>query len=83
MVAALSWDAAAGLVGVDRGGAVHHSGDRGATWQPAGKLPGRPQALLATAAEWYVAAEDEAGTTAIYRSPDAGRNWEVHYRDPR
>lgn len=78
-----SWTAAAGLVGVTEDGAVHHSPDAGATWAPAGQLPGSPQALLATATAWYAAAADEGGTTGIYRSSDAGRNWELYYRDPQ
>ena len=77
-----SWDAAAGLVGVTDGGAVHHSLDAGTTWVPAGQVPGSPQAVLASAKSWYAAAADEGGTTGIYRSNDAGRNWELYYRDP-
>jgi hypothetical protein len=78
-----SWTAAAGLVGVTEDGAVHHSSDAGATWAPAGQLPGSPQAVLATTKAWYAAAADEGGTTGIYRSNDAGRNWELYYRDPQ
>ena len=79
----LSWTAAAGLVGVTEDGAVHHSSDGGATWAAAGQLPGSPQAVLATAKAWYAAAADKGGTTGIYRSDDAGRNWELYYRDPQ
>jgi hypothetical protein len=78
----LSWDAGAGLVGVTEDGAVHRSPDGGASWNPAGRLPGSPQALLVTGGEWYAAAADPGGATGIYRSNDAGRNWELHYRDP-
>jgi hypothetical protein len=46
-----------------------------------GQLPGSPE--LATPAEWYAAAKDGDGTTGIYRSADAGRNWELYYRDRR
>ena len=81
-IAVLSWDAGAGLVGITEDGAVHHSPDAGATWSPAGQLPGSPQAVLATVNAWYAAAADEGSTTGIYRSDDAGRNWELHYRDP-
>lgn len=81
VLATVSWDGTAGLVGVDQGGAVHHSVDRGATWQRAGQLFGAPEALLATRAAWYAAAKDDEGTTTIYRSTDAGRNWELYYRD--
>lgn len=79
----LSWDATAGLVGAAPGGTIHHSADAGATWQRAGQLPGEPEALLATAAEWYAAAEESEGTTGIYRSADSGKNWELYYRDRR
>jgi hypothetical protein len=81
-VVVFSWDAGAGLVGVTDNGAVHRSRDAGATWTPAGQLSGSPQALLATTETWYAAAADEGGTTGIYRSHDAGRNWELYYRDP-
>jgi hypothetical protein len=76
-----SWNAPAGLVGITEDGAVHRSADGGATWVPTGRLPGSPQALLATAEAWYAAAADEGGTTGIYRSDDAGRNWNLHHRD--
>jgi hypothetical protein len=82
-VAVLSWDTGAGLVGITEDGAVHHSPGGGATWAPAGELSGSPQALLATTKAWYAAAADEGGTTGIYRSNDAGRNWELYYRDPQ
>ena len=79
----LSWDAAAGLVGADPGGTIQHSADAGATWQRVGQLPGAPEALLATPAEWYAAVEVGEATTAIYRSTDSGRNWGLYYRDLR
>jgi hypothetical protein len=81
-LAVLSWDRSAGLVGATAGGDVHRSGDGGATWTTAGRLPGPPQALLATATTWYAAA-DENGPTGIYRSDDSGRTWSLHYRDAR
>jgi hypothetical protein len=77
----LSWHAGPGLVGATDDGAVHHSRDAGGTWAVAGQLPGSPQALVATAEAWYVAAADEGGTTGIYRSSDSGRSWELFYRD--
>jgi hypothetical protein len=83
MLLVLSWDAGAGLVGVTEDGAVHRSPDAGGTWSHVGQLPGSPQALLATAEVWYAAAADPGGTTGIYRSNDAGRNWELYYRDER
>ena len=79
----LSWDATAGLVGAAPDGTVHRSADAGATWQRVGQLPGAPEALLATPAEWYAAAQESEGTTGIYRSTDGGRNWTLFYRDRR
>jgi photosystem II stability/assembly factor-like uncharacterized protein len=81
VLSALSWDAAAGLVGAGPDGAIHRSAHAGASWAPAGQLPGDPQALLATAQAWYAAAHDEDGSTGIYRSADAGRTWDLYYRD--
>ena len=83
LLVVFSWTAAAGLVGVTEDGAVHHSSDAGASWVAAGQLPGSPQAVQAAAEAWYAAAADEGGTTGIYRSSDAGRNWELYYRDPQ
>jgi hypothetical protein len=83
MLLVLSWDAGAGLVGVTEDGAVHRSPDAGGIWSHVGQLAGSPQALLATAEVWYAAAADPGGTTGIYRSNDAGRNWELYYRDER
>ena len=82
MLLVFSWEPGVGLVGVTEDGAVHHSPDAGATWALAGQLPGSPQALLTTAQAWYAAAADQGGTTGIFRSNDAGRNWELYYRDP-
>ena len=79
-LAVLSWDRRGGLVGATPEGDAHRSSDRGATWTAAGRLPGSPQALLATATTWYAAAH-ENGTTGIYRSDDSGRTWSLHYRD--
>lgn len=77
---ALSWDKASGLVGADADGVVHRSTDGGASWSRAGRVPGAPQALLATADSFYAAADAE-GTTGIYRSTDEGRTWRLRYRD--
>jgi photosystem II stability/assembly factor-like uncharacterized protein len=78
---ALSWDATAGFVGAGPDGAIHRSPDGGATWTAAGRLPGAPQALLVRTQAWYGAAHDEDGTTGIYRSTDAGKTWDLYYRD--
>jgi hypothetical protein len=77
---ALSWDQAAGLFGADDDGNVHRSTDGGASWVAAGRLPGFPQAFLATADSLY-AAVDVDGTTGIYRSTDSGRTWALRYSD--
>jgi photosystem II stability/assembly factor-like uncharacterized protein len=81
LLSVLSWDAAAGLVGAGPDGTIHRSADAGASWAPGGRLPGDPQALLSTAQAWYAAAHDEDGTTGIYRSTNAGRTWDLYYRD--
>lgn len=76
---ALSWDGDAGLWGADPTGAVWHLA--GTDWTEAGRLPGEPQALLATPDALYAAAHDVEGVTAIYRSTDDGQTWVVRYRD--
>ncbi|MGH9893476.1 MAG: F510_1955 family glycosylhydrolase, partial [bacterium] len=60
--------------------AVHRSTDGGASWVPAGRLPGSPEAFLATPDSLYAAVEVD-GATGIYRSTDAGRTWDLRYRD--
>jgi photosystem II stability/assembly factor-like uncharacterized protein len=76
----LSWDTTSGLVGADIDGTVHRSTDSGRSWSQHGRLPGRPQAFLATADVLYAAAEDD-GRTGIYRSTAEGRTWRLRYRD--
>lgn len=73
----LSWDADAGLWGVDSNGAVHVR--RGSSWEERGDLPGPPQAFLATATELYAAASD-GERTGIYVSDD-GQSWQLRYAD--
>jgi hypothetical protein len=79
-LAVLSWDRTVGLAGATPAGDVHRSRDRGTTWTAAGRLPGPPQALLATATTWYAAA-DAHGATGIYRSVNKGGTWSLYYRD--
>lgn len=81
LLAALSWDASAGLVGAGTDGRLHRSADGGASWQASGRLPGEPQALLASGDTFFAAAADRQGTTGIYRSTDGGRTWKLYYRD--
>ena len=77
----VAWNTDGEMWGVEANGAVHHSGD-GTTWRPAGELPGEPQALAVAGHDLYVAAHDADGRTAIYRSNDRGRTWQLRYRDP-
>ena len=81
LLVVLSWDVTAGLVGAGTDGALHRSDDGGVSWQASGRLPGEPQALLATGDAFYVAAADREGITGIYRSTDGGRTWRLFYRD--
>ena len=76
----VSWDADAGLWGAERGGAVWHRASSG--WEQAGEVPGATQAFLATADALYAAAHDADDRTAIYRSTDDGRTWDLRYRAP-
>jgi len=75
----VSWDADAGLWGAERGGAVWHRSTSG--WERAGEVPGASQAFLATADALYAAVHDADDRTAIYRSTDDGRTWDLRYRD--
>lgn len=76
----MSWHPDSGLWGVDADGGSHRSIDSGATWTSSGRLPGAPQALLATEDAVWAAADDD-GRTGIYRSVDEGRSWQLSYRD--
>lgn len=77
----LSWDADAELWGADQAGAVWQRDSD--AWSQVGKLPGGPQAFLATAHALYAAAGDhDTERTGIYASDDGGRTWELRYRDP-
>ena len=72
----LAWDAEP--IGVDEQGVVHGLGSGGGRL---GRLPGRPQALLADEGSIYAAAEAD-GRSGIYGSVDGGRTWRLRYRDP-
>jgi photosystem II stability/assembly factor-like uncharacterized protein len=77
----VAWDANSGLWGLGADGTAFHTDDPDAPWQQAGALEGQPQALLAAGDTLYAAASDEADITTLYRSTDAGRTWQVRYRD--
>jgi hypothetical protein len=50
-------------------------------WAPVGKLPGEPQAFVATAQGLFAAVTVD-GESRIYRSSDGGSTWRVRFRDP-
>ena len=76
---ALSWDSQMGLWGVEPNGTVHRRDQEDSTWERQGRLPGQPEALLASDGLLYAAAlEDDV--TGIYRSED-GATWRLVYRD--
>lgn len=66
--ALLSWTDE-GLFGVSPEGAVLRSGDEGESWEPLGRVEGRPEAFLVTGEGIYVAVH-QAG---IMRSTDGGQ----------
>lgn len=78
----IAWAPTGALWGVDTGGSVYRSGDRGQRWEPTGRLSGEPQALNATDDVLWAAAGAHAEPTGIYRSDDDGRTWQLRYRDP-
>lgn len=73
----LAWQEPATLWGVAGSGALFTSGDVGASWQPTGTLPGKPDALLASGATLY-ASVLEGG---IYTSTDRGKSWQLRYKN--
>lgn len=79
----LAWDPDSGLWSVGPDGSMHHAADPDAEWQPAGSLPGPPQALLVDGDTVYAAANhgDGHGPTGIYQSTDGGESWEPLYQD--
>ena len=66
----LSWDGQ-WLYGATAAGEVQASADNAATWQPRGRLPGEPSALLAHDSRLFAALHDGA----IVRSGDGGATW--------
>lgn len=75
---ALSWDAEAGVWGVDGSGQAWQQSASG--WEAAGSLAGEPHAFLAAREGFYAATADEDGITTIFSSRDA-RQWDSLYRD--
>ncbi|HEU4514082.1 MAG TPA: hypothetical protein VFR87_13330 [Nocardioidaceae bacterium] len=71
-VGLLDWPAEDVLVGLGPQGEVWVSRDGGARWEPAGMVPGSPQALAATADGWYVATD-----RGLFSSTDQGATWET------
>ena len=78
---AVSWAPGGSLWGFDDEGGSHRSTDGGATWQGAGRVDGQPEALLATDDRIVVAVAGQDDRTAIYQSANAGRTWQLRYRD--
>lgn len=83
-IVTLSWERNGELWGIDAAGVVWHRA--ASEWNRSGRLPGQPQAFLATADALFAAADDntdDVSVTGIYRSTDQGRTWELRYRDPQ
>lgn len=73
----LAWPEQGQLIGVAPDGAVHVSGDAGATWDQTGSVGERPQAVTATESALYVAVEG-----AIVASRDDGKTFTLLYQNP-
>lgn len=73
----LSWPEEGQLIGVAPDGAVHVSGDAGTTWDQAGSVGERPQALTATESALYVAVEG-----AFLVSRDGGKTFALLHENP-
>ena len=71
-LAFVSWAPDGTVYGLDLGGSLHASSDRGATWQQRGTPPGgRPQAVAGLSDGWVLAATAEG----VYDSRDGGRTF--------
>ena len=70
----LSWERRAGAWGAQGDGTVWASPD-GRTWERRGRLPGKPEALLASPDRLHAATP-----AGIYESADGGREWTERYR---
>lgn len=68
----LAWPRRDALYALSLAGELRVSDDGGASWTPAGRLGGRPEALTAPSAERLVVALEHG---ALRSSSDAGRTW--------
>lgn len=77
----VSWVARDEIWTVDVEGRVWRATGPESPWSPQGRLPGAPEAFLATSGTLFAAAtlDDRSG---IYSSKDEGRSWQLRYRDP-
>jgi hypothetical protein len=78
----VAWDASRGLWAVAADGAVVTAPEPAGPWAEKGQLPGEPEAFLVTGVDLYAAVMSPAGRTAIYRSSDDAKTWELCYQDP-
>ena len=77
---AISWAEGTGLWGAGADGAVWRREPE--AWTSAGRLPGTPQAFLATIdGGLYAAVQASDGATQIVQSTDNAATWDVRYRD--
>jgi hypothetical protein len=73
----LDWADQAGLWGITPDGQVWHSRDSAKSWQRPGQVGGQPEALLAEQGRLFAAVAE----VGIVSSTDAGRTWQVRYRE--
>ena len=77
-LAFVSWGTELGLWGVSRTGQTYQRSEN--SWEPRAALSGEPQALLVAGTDVYAAAS-AGDSTAIYRSSDEGRSWQLRYAE--
>jgi len=70
----LAWPAPGALYRADKDGAIQRSRDRGATWQPAGRVKGEPYKFKATGPDRLFLALSDG---AIAGTSDGGRSWKL------
>lgn len=76
-LALVAWDDRGGLWGLGPSGVVSRSGDGGDGWVERGRLPGSPEAVVATDGRLYAATN-----RGIHESTDGGRTWRTRYEAP-